>query len=452
MLTKQNSKVLVYFIPIVLALLSAKAIISLSTIQFIVLAGIIFTFLILINYPEIGLIFYVLAFDSFSYLGDHLNIPLGLRSIAFALPMVVLLVVYAIRKGKSSRLYLNYVFLIAISFGLYLFIRLSGTPSPFYGIWKAKAYLLFNLLGMTGIILFSGEPSSQRRIILAAAILGIVTCAVSIHPILTSNLKWERFMGYSNPIWLARSIGAYILAIIFIIITTKYRSLKLCLLIIVVGLLYIMLNTGSRGPVFAFCITLAFIPFFLPVKSLMTKISIFLFLIILGISLFITLPSIAQERYSILLQRGGYMEDIDSSVRIDLYNIAFNLFQSNPIWGIGTGGYSRFASHYDFRLYPHNIFLEIGSELGLVGLILFLIFVIMNIVKLKKLTVPYTSGIYKSNIFLSWAALLFIFGCANALVSGDIASNSMIWFSSGALIVAENSKKELANENLLYRR
>lgn len=400
-------------------------------------------YLVSFRYPEIGLVFYIFAFDATGPIFDYLNIPLGWRSLTFALPIVFLLVLYAIIKGKTPRIYFNTIFIVAIAFGLFLFAGVLWTPSPQYGIWKTEAYLLFNLVGMMGIILFSGEFSSQRRIILSAAILGIVTCVLSIHDIFTYNLEWKRFSGYSNPIWLSRSVGAYVFAILVVILTTKYRSLKLCLFVVMGGLFYIMFHTGSRGPVFSFFITLAFIPFLLPGKSLIRKMAIFLVFTILGIFLFVKIPSEAQERYLILLRPGGYIEDTSAPARLYLYGTAFNLFLAKPILGSGTGGFSLFSYGLDGRIYPHNIFLEIGSELGMVGLALFILFLLLNVAKIKKLIIP-LSGIDKSNIFLIWATLLFIFSCVNAMVSGDIASNSTLWFSSSALLTYENSVRKIS--------
>lgn len=69
---------------------------------------------------------------------------------------------------------------------------------------------------------------------------------------------------------------------------------------------------------------------------------------------------------------GGEL-DTSSLQRLFFYQIAINQFISNPIFGVGISS----NLHY-----PHNIFLEIASELGIIGLVVFLLvglFVLLKI-------------------------------------------------------------------------
>jgi len=61
------------------------------------------------------------------------------------------------------------------------------------------------------------------------------------------------------------------------------------------------------------------------------------------------------------------------------YQLAFNLFKENPIFGIGPKGFRFYCRtvKYDPKIgfcstHPHNFFVQISSETGLVGLIIFL--------------------------------------------------------------------------------
>ncbi|WP_295529265.1 O-antigen ligase [Novosphingobium sp. Chol11] len=69
-----------------------------------------------------------------------------------------------------------------------------------------------------------------------------------------------------------------------------------------------------------------------------------------------------------LLGAGGAVgEDASSLERIGFYNVAWSQFEKHPLEGIGDGGLIRFAS----ISYPHNLVLEVLSEFGIVGLIVF---------------------------------------------------------------------------------
>ncbi len=63
--------------------------------------------------------------------------------------------------------------------------------------------------------------------------------------------------------------------------------------------------------------------------------------------------------------------------RIDQLNFGVKLIKSDrfsSIYGYGLGSFGVLYSGKDIRAYPHNVFLEIWIELGLIGLFLFLIF------------------------------------------------------------------------------
>ena len=81
------------------------------------------------------------------------------------------------------------------------------------------------------------------------------------------------------------------------------------------------------------------------------------------------LDALSQSAGRLLGGGGGLGEDASSLERLSLYNIAWNQFLQNPLLGIGDGALIHFSS----VSYPHNIFLEILVEFGLLGLIVFLI-------------------------------------------------------------------------------
>ena len=71
----------------------------------------------------------------------------------------------------------------------------------------------------------------------------------------------------------------------------------------------------------------------------------------------------ANRALSVLTGTGA---GVSSNGRSDLWSQAIQAFSTHPFVGLGTGG---FASVNPADLYPHNILLEVGSELGLVGLV-----------------------------------------------------------------------------------
>ena len=49
-------------------------------------------------------------------------------------------------------------------------------------------------------------------------------------------------------------------------------------------------------------------------------------------------------------------------------------------------------------------------------------------------------NIHRNEMFKNMAAMYFVFALANSLFSGDIPRNYSLWFASGCLIAAYNTK------------
>src|ERR1035437_1758125 len=56
--------------------------------------------------------------------------------------------------------------------------------------------------------------------------------------------------------------------------------------------------------------------------------------------------------------------------RLGYYGAALDSWLKRPLLGWGIGGWSMAYWHQDIREYPHNLFLEVLVEQGLVGLLL----------------------------------------------------------------------------------
>ena len=89
--------------------------------------------------------------------------------------------------------------------------------------------------------------------------------------------------------------------------------------------------------------------------------------------------------------------------------------------GLGSGGFSSLFLWRDFRWYPHNIFLEILVELGVVGLILISSLIYFSIKQLFS----YKNYNYLSEISAVWISgtLVMFF---SAQFSGDLNDNRIL--------------------------
>ncbi len=112
----------------------------------------------------------------------------------------------------------------------------------------------------------------------------------------------------------------------------------------------------------------------------------------------------------------GAISDPNVTSRAAFLDKAGSLFASAPILGVGLGGFSASG----LAPYPHNLFAEIGAELGAVGLLAIVVWFVLAL-----------RGAAGSPLLVALVVATGVF----SLFSGSIASNAEFWIFS-ALAVA----------------
>lgn len=115
-----------------------------------------------------------------------------------------------------------------------------------------------------------------------------------------------------------------------------------------------------------------------------------------------------------------------SSGRDVIYNEAIQLFQTN-IWGCGVGFYNEGAS----GRYPHNLFLEVAVEWGILGL---LVVFCMIVVFLYKLYVE--KNMVNKNVML----ILFTIMFGRLLVSSSYWERPEFWMCLGMFLFTQRKE------------
>lgn len=132
---------------------------------------------------------------------------------------------------------------------------------------------------------------------------------------------------------------------------------------------------GSKGPLVAFFIVA--LPFYKRVLGDKWSTKIIVFGLLIGAYFFI--QTYGDEIRSVRMIKAyvedpqGYSEGVGSGsigARENLIGNTFMLIEENPFLGVGFGGWAD-QINTKFK-YPHNVYLELWSEMGLMGLTLFI--------------------------------------------------------------------------------
>jgi len=122
-----------------------------------------------------------------------------------------------------------------------------------------------------------------------------------------------------------------------------------------------------------------------------------------------------------------FLNDASGQGRIDLIQKAINQFYENPIFGVGIASFGILEEGIDDRLAPHNIFLEVFMETGIIGGFLFLLIFIFLFAQIKISNIMNDSNL---RVFVS----ILIFSLFIDIISGFFEDMRMTYFALGLLM------------------
>ncbi len=299
--------------------------------------------------------------------------------------IAIIIVSYFLRKfiqkvfSLPKHLFLA-VFVLFIFWNLISFFNSSYLYESVRGLIKVIKYGL--LLTIT-IDTFKSKQILKRAVYvliiwsLAIALNGFVQNVLgfglirlrTINP-LDCSLRISSSFRHSN------NFGAYLVLIIPIFLSfifskgTNWRN-RIYYLFGLMPLLYCVIRTCSRGAWLALFVAIL-------ILGLLKSRKLFAILIVLVIILPFFLPQQIKSRAfdALNFQEGTSWE------RLKLWNGAFTMIKERPFLGFGVNTYTKnFPAYkpkdYWSAIYPHNSYLHMATEIGLIGLGLFLTFIIL---------------------------------------------------------------------------
>ena len=314
----------------------------------------------LLKYPEVSFALFISAY----VLKGGINIGY-FNLTAILLIITILGFLFPVLKGKKFEYHIKAP---DLWFFLFMIILIAGILwSPDYIIGIKKSWRVFVLTFTSYFIarMFLNQITQIKRflytILISASLIGIILMIRSY----LINFRGGRLQFFeANPIPEASLLGIGILIATISIIENSFKNrwIKWLIIGIIPVLFYGILLTGSRGPLVSTIIAIIFYllvkfrerPKFISIFSLSVVIS---FLVIVNINI---LPEGILNRFNPLT----WIESESYIIRISSYKLTWEIILKNPLIGAGTGA-----------IYiAENIFFEILSNVGIIGLMLFIMF------------------------------------------------------------------------------
>ena len=344
--------------------------------------------------------------DAIVWLADRLELP---AVAAMGAVLVVIPVPFAAAAILNERIARRAIRLpeVGLSMALVAFaaLSLSWSDNDSYGTEKLALFLFRGLIPGLGILVLASIKRPSWNVILAAATgYGLLVLLWGEVSLLYPG-RWT--IGSANPIWVARA--ALLPATLAIWTKNSSRGLRVSAFSVSILVAW---RAQSRGPVVAFVAAVL-------IGSLVPHLVSFLrgtrsrgmgrilVLLLLGGLVLVGVVRYAQSPGERLTALGNLQEvasDPNITFREGTYVRAIEAIRQDPLVGSGLGGFSATGE----REYPHNILLELGVELGVVGVLLWL-----------ALATIWTWRARTSQLLLS----LVVQSVLYAMVSGDLAFN-----------------------------
>jgi len=121
--------------------------------------------------------------------------------------------------------------------------------------------------------------------------------------------------------------------------------------------------------------------------------------------------------------------------RNDLMWLGARMFSEHPIFGVGAQGFRYLSPNPLTYNYPHNLFLELGSEMGVVAVMAFLALALCAFREIfRQMREPFAH----LNSLAPTVFLLLIYVFLDAMVSGDMNDLRFMWCVFGLPYVLRN--------------
>jgi len=339
-----------------------------------------------------------------------------------------------------------YLFLI---FGLLLGISYIYTASPDYGFRKILRFNTFAVTIFISPLLIIKSPADSKRLLSYFYFLLVIIIGIMLLQFVYF-LKWGDFaivLAYwnrisipgANPIQVSRYLAIGAAMMIALLIRNKPSQSLHYFAILFVILLSIILS-GSRGPLVSIIIGSIVYAILYERKHSSRIFGYGILAIGTIITLLLLLPESLTQRFfdisqgSVIMTQQGVRRISTIATRFEFWSMSLQAWFSSItsfFIGLGAGSFSSLFIWRDWRWYPHNLFFEIIVELGLIGLVIGILFIIKSYQIINK-GIQRGSFTDHSALWVAGTVVMFI----AAQFSGDINDNRILWMFIGISIAS----------------
>lgn len=312
-------------------------------------------------------------------------------------------------------------------FALVLAASYTYTPAPDYGSIKLTRFLFIaSLFFLTAFFLIFTERDF-RRFLRVFVVFAMIT-ALQVVAGLTAMVREEG--ADITRIGAASLLGMAVIVVLFYPLFTSAKSRGFFLLLALPVLTAGLIASAARGPLVALvAVLLIRVLVWVKQGQLRTALALLVLFATSAVAMYSFVPEEYLGKYTVKMRElallpSGEVDSGSAGQRLRFYRATLGAIPEHPLFGRGIGSWSVFYLGYDQRAYPHNLFLEVAFEQGLLGLSFFVLFlsaVAVSLLWLQRVTR------YRYLVL----AMLVVYCLGVGMFSGDLDDNRMLWLWIG---------------------
>ncbi len=397
------------------------------------------------KYAYYGLILYTIMF--YSQIASRFPFLSPLRPELLVGSVLVIYAIYRMASGKTDISENN------LNIWAFLFITFALITLPFAFVKTRALETFIRLIKFFAIYLMilTAVDNEKKLKGFFYTYLGMITL-LFIEPFLLSlvgkgfiwnNGMW-RLAGvthyFGHPNQLGGITAANLPFFFYLLVHHKSKKIKFLCIVLLLAALRVIMLTQSRTA-FVGVLTFGFFIWLFSNKKIMSIIIVF----IAGIIIWQFTPQETKERFlslanaeAVITGEMGHEEAGSMYSRWVLIQKGFKAFSENPILGLGLNCYISYNGHkYNDWMPPHNTFIQLLSEMGIIGTLIFIMVLVItykNLILSKKIIKNLNPE--DSNFLKMLASALMVYILVRSMVSmfgQDLYAN--YWWLSGGLSV-----------------
>ncbi|HOI72952.1 MAG TPA: O-antigen ligase family protein [Syntrophales bacterium] len=372
-------------------------------------------------------------------------VPVDLTALFFAMSVAVGMFILARKKARFAG-----DALIVVGIGGFLFlyatVSLTWSPGVLYAGKKALYLCTLTFWPLIAAALIVADRAERVRYFLGGLFFFALWFAVeSLFSFFQSSDQRLWAIGVAvdgaDYISIGRIISLGAISIYGYYMLNAESGLSMFLsLALLCCFVFVLMILGGRGPLLGMIVSFALIPIAGWKKSspfhLWNRKHVFLMCIAILAVAILAGYMVSHSSLMPTIRRTYYLfVGIGESplLRLDYYWRALRLWVEAPILGHGLGSWPLLVGFGDIKEYPHNVILELLVELGLVGFLLFLAIPLRALYQNRFLKA--TQCVPTLLIILMIFVDLFV----NALCSGDLSDNRLLFAAAGMLVMRDGN-------------